>query len=108
MARDFARSFYHSKQWKTTRDAYVKSAHGLCERCWKRGIAKRGEIVHHKRHLTPSNISDASVTLNFDNLELLCRECHAIEHPEIYGKDEPVTVRAQFDEDGNVVGCCNA
>ena len=108
MARDFSVAFYHSKAWKNTRDAYFRSVHGLCERCKKRGVIKSGAIVHHKRHLTPENISDPSVTLNFDNLELLCRECHAIEHPEVYGKDESQKPRALFDEDGNLVGCADA
>ena len=39
-----------------------------------------GEIVHHKVHITPVNINDESVTLNFDNLELVCRDCHAELH----------------------------
>ena len=36
--------------------------------------------MHHKTHLTPDNIDDPSVALNFDNLELLCREHHMQEH----------------------------
>ena len=39
-----------------------------------------GTEVHHKIHLTADNINDASVTLNWDNLELLCKECHDIAH----------------------------
>lgn len=39
-----------------------------------------GEIVHHKIHLTPSNITNPEIALSFDNLILVCRECHAIEH----------------------------
>ena len=36
--------------------------------------------MHHKVRLTVDNIHDPMITLNFDNLELLCRECHAAEH----------------------------
>lgn len=99
-ARDFARAFYHSREWKRTREAYLKHRHGLCERCLSRGYAEKGEIVHHRRHLTPENIGDPSVTLSFDNLELLCRKCHAEEHPEIYGGRWET--RVGFDADGNV------
>lgn len=102
MAREFARSFYKSKAWKQTRQAYFEYRHGLCERCLSRGIYKPGEIVHHREHIQPWNIDDASVTLSFDNLELLCRDCHAAAHPEIFKKQEPER-RVAFDADGNVV-----
>lgn len=46
----------------------------------KRGIYRPGDIVHHKVHLTPENISDPGVSLSWDNLELLCRDCHALAH----------------------------
>lgn len=103
MARDFAWAFYHSKAWKSTRDSYYESVPGhLCEKCLKRGLYTPGSIVHHKTHLSPDNINDTSVTLSFDNLELVCRKCHAEEHPEIYGERQPM--RVSFDADGNIVG----
>ena len=58
-----------------------------------------GEIVHHKTHLTPENIDDPTVTLNEDNLELLCRDCHGVEHT----KDLPIDESLMWDEDGNLV-----
>ena len=36
--------------------------------------------VHHKIPLTPENIYNPEITLNWDNLELLCSSCHSIEH----------------------------
>lgn len=45
-----------------------------------KGIIRTGEIVHHKIELTPENIHDPDITLNFDNLQLLCRDCHAAVH----------------------------
>ncbi len=81
--RDFARAFYSSKAWEETRKAYRKSVGGLCERCMSRGIYRAGVIVHHKIHLSPKNINDPSVTLNWNNLELLCRDCHGAEHEKI-------------------------
>ena len=44
------------------------------------GLYVPGEIVHHKIALTPDNINDPSVSLSWDNLELLCRDCHGKEH----------------------------
>lgn len=105
MARDFSSPFYHSQSWRKTREAYFRFQNGLCERCKREGRLTQGAIVHHKEHLTPQNIDDPSISLSFDNLELLCRDCHAAEHPEIYApKAKPSRPsRIAFDEDGNVI-----
>ena len=78
--RDFAKTFYKSQAWKNCRDRYARQVGGLCERCLENGMIVSGEIVHHKIHLNPANISDESVTLNPDNLVSLCRECHKARH----------------------------
>ena len=80
MARDFAGNFYKTQLWKDCRASYIKSVGGLCERCYQHGIIRHGDTVHHKVHLTPENINDPEITLNHDNLELLCRDCHAQLH----------------------------
>ena len=103
MARDFAYTFYNSQWWKNTREAYMRMGQGLCEPCLAHGVYTPAEIVHHKVHLTPENIGDPSITLNFDNLERVCRDCHAREHPEIYGSETECIMRVGFDADGNVV-----
>lgn len=72
--------FYKTTAWKECRDAYAASVGGLCERCYKQGRIVPGEIVHHKKHLTPTNVHDASIALSWDNLECLCRDCHGNEH----------------------------
>lgn len=104
MAREFAKGFYRSKSWKHTREAYFNSVHGLCERCRAQGVISKGEIVHHKEHLTPENINNPEIALGFDNLELLCRPCHAEEHPEIYQKENDAQpLRVAFDENGDLI-----
>lgn len=75
MAKEWATAFYNSKRWKDTRTAYIAHVFGLCERCHHTGY-----IVHHKIKLTPTNITDENITLNFANLEYLCKECHDREH----------------------------
>ena len=78
--QDWASDFYHSAKWLATRNAYISHRvavdGGLCERCQRRA----GKIVHHRKHLTENNINDSAITLNQDNLELLCQACHNIEH----------------------------
>lgn len=82
------RKFYSSKTWYRIANAYKKQCGGLCERCLSQGIYSTGEIVHHKIHVTPENIENPNISMSMDNLELLCRKCHAEEHPEIYGHTE--------------------
>ena len=92
--QDFARKFYLSKAWRNTREYIFKRDMGLCVRC-----NRPGEIVHHKIHLAPHNIDNPNITLAEDNLELVCRECHAIEH-----EGQPVTAPGlMFDSEGNLV-----
>lgn len=81
----FAARFYSSPAWKQCRDAFRKSRGKLCERCLARGIINAGTKenplqVHHKIPITPDNIDDPAITLNWDNLETLCQQCHAAEH----------------------------
>ena len=97
MAKEFSDAFYSSRAWINTRKAYAKSVGNVCERCLKKGLIKPVRIVHHKVYLTPDNIDDPSVSLNWDNLEALCRECHEAEHRGIemrytVAKDGRVTI----------------
>lgn len=78
--KEYAASLYSSKAWQKTREAYRRSVGGLCEICWSKGILKPGEIVHHKTHISPDNIDDPEITLSFNNLQLVCRDCHAQIH----------------------------
>lgn len=74
--KEFAKAFYKSKQWQRCRDGFLKSKLYMCERC----KINAATIVHHKIYLTPANIDDANISLNWDNLEALCQDCHNKEH----------------------------
>ena len=100
MARDAkVYAFYKTRMWRRVSKEYIKQVGGLCERCYQQGKIVSGEIVHHKVHVTAETIDDSSITLNPDNLELVCRQCHAKEHPEMYGHDE----RRYKIEDGQLI-----
>lgn len=107
MAKDFAKAFYKTKQWKDCRAAYMASVGGLCERCYRNGLIVPGTMVHHKIHLTPDNIKDPDIALNWRNLELLCRDCHKDEHREdvLRGSraNRVVKTRYRIDEFGRVL-----
>lgn len=80
MAREFSKAFYKSAAWKSCRESYYRSKGGLCEDCLERGIITSGAEVHHVQELTPDNIMDPNITLSWDNLRLLCHDCHAKRH----------------------------
>lgn len=88
--KDYAESFYKSKAWQQVSKLYMNSKHYICERC-----GGAGAICHHKNYITPGNIHDISITLNMDNLECLCQDCHNKEHSL---KNNLFT----FDESGNI------
>lgn len=91
--KPWAARFYKSKAWEQCRLAFVSSKFGLCERCYR-----PGNIVHHKIYLTPYNINDPEITLGWDNLELLCQDCHNKEHGGSSTADG-----LEFDDEGNLV-----
>lgn len=96
----FANVFYSSAAWKRCRRDLAKARGNMCERCYQKGLVvvgtrKRPLEVHHKVKLTPENINDPSVTLNWDNMELLCRDCHE----QLHGKGP---TRWDVDELGRV------
>ena len=95
MSRGLQAEFYSSKVWQECREAYKKKAGGLCEVCKSKGIITAGVIVHHKKHINSSNVKDPNITLNFDNLMLVCEKCHGKEH----GKKKRYSVSA----DGTII-----
>lgn len=80
MPNGFARQFYMSPAWIRCRTGYAESKGWLCERCAAKGLIVPGAEVHHKVRLTKDNLSNPSVALSWDNLELLCKDCHLKEH----------------------------
>lgn len=91
-----AKRFYDSKAWQDCRDYYinkrVQKDGGLCEHC----KSSLGYIVDHIKEINASNIDNAYITLNHDNLQYLCLDCH---NKKTFSKDN--TRRVIFDDDGN-------
>ena len=101
MARDFSKSFYNSKEWAKVRQAVLMRDKYLCTKC-----GRPAEEVHHKTHLTPTNIMDVSVSLNMDNLTSLCKDCHFEEHRGEHGsgrKKQDELPQYEFDESGQII-----
>lgn len=92
--REFAKAFYESPAWRHTRAYILKRDAGLCVHCGEPGV-----IVHHKIELTPRNIDDPAIALGEDNLETVCRTCHAL----IHEGTPPLADGLVFDADGNII-----
>lgn len=99
--QEWAKSFYKSRAWLKCRKTYISERvlidGGLCEECGK----KLGYIVHHKVMLTPENITDANITLNAENFEYVCKDCHdKFEGHGVYKGLKPLCA---FDAEGNPI-----
>ena len=92
MARDYAKQFYGSTQWKKARSLYLGSQFNVCEDC-----GKAASIVHHIKPITPNNINDPNITLNQNNFKALCEDCHTLIHSNNV-KQNGIT----FDNSGNI------
>jgi hypothetical protein len=68
------------KMSELSKHAYFKKAKGLCEICLSKGLIKQGEIVHHVIEMDSEKIRNERLAYGFDNLQLVCRECHAKIH----------------------------
>lgn len=94
MAKEYAIKFYSSNSWIKCRLGFMQSKNFVCDRC--NGV---GYIAHHKKHITPENINDPNITLNWANLQCLCLECHNAVH----GNSEAFVNGVSFDNDGNII-----
>lgn len=101
--REFARQFYHSKEWIKTREYILKRDKYLCVMC-----GNPAQEVHHLEHISPKNIDDPRITMNPDNLVSLCRDCHFNMHKGEHGKGRASKEKEEeseyiFDENGYLV-----
>lgn len=96
MTADIIKAFYAGRPWVKCRRAYLNSKGGLCERCLAKGLIQPATEVHHKIRITPENVTDPNIALNWGNLEALCSACHKEEHTARKGR------RYTVDECGRV------
>lgn len=98
--KEYAKEFYKSKRWHNIREIIIERDLGLCQVCLRNGFYTKGKIVHHIKPVTPENIGDPKITLNTDNLELVCYDCHEKIHRRQRGE---ISGRYSLDELGRIV-----
>ena len=92
-----AKRFYNSKLWRKCRAAYISTVPGgLCEHCNE----SVGHIVDHIEEINIHNIDDPNITLNHDNLQFLCLECH---NTKTFKKHSSIRDGFTFDNEGNLI-----
>ncbi len=81
-------SFYHSREWRKLLDTikYERTdsdGNLICEYCG-RPIAKAYDCIgHHIIELTEENVNDYDISLNPQNIMLVCSKCHNIIHNKL-------------------------
>jgi 5-methylcytosine-specific restriction endonuclease McrA len=79
MPLDPIHAFYCRKDYLDLAQACKIKSGGICAKCG--GVFDISELrPHHKVELTLDNIDDVNITLNPDNIEVLCHDCHNAAH----------------------------
>ena len=87
-------NFYQSKAWKTMRKYIRIKYKSICQECGKNGF-----LVHHIKPVTDANLHDEMITLNENNLTLLCIDCHNY----IHMNSKYIRNDVEFDTNGQLV-----
>jgi 5-methylcytosine-specific restriction endonuclease McrA len=99
MAKEWAMPLYKSTAWKALRLRALMRDGYTCRMC-----GARATEVDHIRELTPENIRDVSISLNLDNLQSLCHDCHTRKTKEDKGLISfDCDVDYYFDENGELI-----
>jgi 5-methylcytosine-specific restriction endonuclease McrA len=89
-------SFYNTKRWEKLREFVINRDGGMCVYC-----GAKGDTVHHIEWVNDFNCNDPMITFNVDNLETVCRDCHAKIHSKTGSQSTADGYR--FDDEGNLI-----
>lgn len=70
------KSFYASETWINFRLGLITERGNRCQRCGKIIPKSTDIIAHHKIELTPENVRDHTISLNPEEVDLVCFDCH--------------------------------
>ena len=98
MAKASRKWFYNSEAWRTVRRQALMRDHFTCYYC-----GQRATEVHHIVELDDNNVHDPNLSLNLNNLQSLCHDCHRrITMAEHGFKSLDCDLNYYFDEEGNL------
>lgn len=90
-------NFYRSKEWvnllKVIRNERIDdSGNIICAHCGKPIVRAYDCIGHHVIELTEENYTDAMISLNPDNIQLVHHRCHNIIHNKLFSNNRQVFI----------------
>lgn len=86
MSEGVLKKFYDSQEWQIFREQTIiefveQNGELFCEECKKHLVDKGDIILHHTPiELTESNYKDPFISLNRENIKIVCKQCHNIAH----------------------------
>lgn len=80
MSQGALKQFYLSTPWIQLRSNLIIERKATCERCKKVFSDTSKLIGHHKIELTEKNVTDVTISLNKEKIEIICHDCHNKEH----------------------------
>lgn len=69
-------SFYSTDEWKDFRKNIITERGNKCTECGKDILIDKQLHVHHIKELTQENVNDYMISMNPDNVRIVCHECH--------------------------------
>lgn len=69
-------SFYSTDEWKDFRKNIITERGNKCTECDKDILIDKQLHVHHIKELTQENVNDYMISMNPDNVRVVCHECH--------------------------------
>lgn len=100
MSTGIFKKFYDSGEWKKVRKSVLERDFYTCQECGRPDC----NTVHHIKPITEMNITNPLITLNPNNLETICRDCHDRIHERGQYRKQ-YERRFVFDEHGNIIKC---
>ncbi|MBQ9642909.1 MAG: HNH endonuclease, partial [Lachnospiraceae bacterium] len=98
MAKTSRKWFYNSSAWKHARMAALRRDMFTCAIC-----GARASEVHHLVELDDVNVHDPNISLNLNNLQSLCHDCHSAITMQEHGiKNMDCDIEYFFDADGQL------
>jgi len=82
------KTFYAGKRWHDFRLMLIAERGPVCQRCRRVVTTPLDLIGHHNTELTPENVGNPRISLNPDNVILVCHSCHDEIHNRFGHKTE--------------------
>ncbi len=81
---ELRQKYYNTTEWRKLRESYLKQ-HPVCEECLNKGKVTPAEDIHHRISPFKNGECNKALFLDYNNLQALCKRCHAEHHNKEQG-----------------------